>query len=263
VNVRIRRSVVIAGVVLSLVVGLVSIRVAARLADAAAPPPAPPVSIGTLTAELDAERARATSLQQQLDELLGATGQLTAALGATGDQVSLDGLTASQLRDRLKAAEAKLTKISKLLSQAQARLAALQAAANQGSSGGSSGSTGGSSGSSGGTTTSATPTPAPTPAPAGVTLTVAVGSGGVAATWSGCPTSGFNSYALVRSLDSEIHYPPEDRDTLVARITDGAQTSLLDAAAPSGKLWYRLYCLSGSGELRVAASSPTRTVTVP
>jgi hypothetical protein len=96
-----------------------------------------------------------------------------------------------------------------------------------------------------------------------VTLTVTAASGGVQATWSGCPSSGFNSYALVRSRDSEIHYPPEDLDTLVARITDPGQTSMLDAAAPSGKLWYRLYCLTGSGELRVAASSPTRTVTVP
>jgi hypothetical protein len=260
VKLRIRRSVVIAGVVLSLVVGLVSIRVAARLAEAAAPPPAPPVSIATLTAELDAERANAASLQQQLDELVGATAQLTSALGATGDQVSLDGLTAAQLRDRLKAAEAKLTKISKLLTQAQARLAALQGAASQGSSGGSSsGATSG--GTSGGTSSGTSPTP--TPAPAGVTLTLAVASGGVDASWAGCPSSGFNSYALVRSLDSEIHYPPEDRDTLVARITDKGQTSLLDTAAPSGKLWYRLYCLTGSGELRVAASSPTRTVTVP
>jgi hypothetical protein len=258
VKLRLRRSVVIASVILSLVVGLVSIRVAARLAEAAAPPPAPPVSIGTLTAELDAERARATSLQQQLDELVLATGQLTSALGATGDQVSLDGLTAAQLRDRLKAAEAKLTKISSLLAQAQARLVALQAAANQGGSGGS-----GSTGSTGGGGAPTTPPTTPAPSPAAVMLTVAAASGGVEATWSGCPSSGFNSYALVRSLDSEIHYPPEDRDTLVARITDRSQTSLLDSATPSGKLWYRLYCLTGSGELRIAASSATRTVTVP
>lgn len=261
-NLRIRRSVVIAGVALSLVVGLVSIRVAARLAEASAPPPAPPVSIATLTAELDAERSRAAGLQQQLDELLGATGELTAALGATGDQVSLDGLTASQLRDRLKAAESKLAKISKLLSQAQTRLAALQAAANQATSGAGGGSSGGTSSGTG--SSGAGPAPTPTPAPAqGVSLSVAAVAGGVQAQWSGCPSSGFNSYALVRSLDSEIHYPPEDLDTLVARITDRGQTSLLDSAAPSGTLWYRLYCLSGSGELRIAASSPTRSVTVP
>jgi hypothetical protein len=267
-NLRIRRTLVIGGVVASLVVGVVSIRVAARLAEAAAPPPAPPVSIATLTSELEAERARAGDLQRQLDELVDATGQLTAALDATGDQVSLDGLSADQLRDRLVAAEAKLASVSKLLSDAQKRLAALQAAAKQPATGS------GGTGSSGGGTTSGsgaaapTPTPRPTATPrsggSALTLSVAVAAGGIEATWSTCTVSGFNSYALVRSTDNEIHYPPEDRDTLVARITDVGQTSLLDTGASSGSAWYRLYCLvSQSGELKVSASSPTQQITVP
>jgi hypothetical protein len=260
VNRRIRRGLVIAGVIASLVVGVASIRVAAELAAAAAPPPAPPVSMQALQAALTAEQARAGSLQQQLDDLLGATGQLTSAIDSTETQVSADGSSAAQLRARLKAAEARLVLLTKLLKAASARLAQLGVA------GPTVPPTSKPPVSGGGTTPAATPrpTPKPTSASTGFSLTVALGGGGVVARWTTCGASSFSAYALVRSLDSEIHYPPEDLDTVIATITSNSTTSATDAAAPTGRLYYRVYCLTNAGgETRTSATTPTASITVP
>jgi hypothetical protein len=127
---KIRRTVILAGVAASLVIGLMSIRVAAILTAAAAPPPAPPVSIETIRSDLAAEQARAQVLQDQLNELLSLTTDLSAALDSTGDQVSVDKLSAKQLRARLKAANAKLATMASLFKKAQSRLTALQQAAD-------------------------------------------------------------------------------------------------------------------------------------
>lgn len=251
-NIRLRRALVVAGVAVSVALGLVSIRVAAELTAAAAPPPAPPVSIDELRAALATEQSRAGALQQQLDDLLGVTGQLSEALETTGDQVSLDGLTAEQLRDRLEAAEAKLAAVTELLRQAEARLADLRAAA-----GAQAAAIGGTSGSGSGT---AAATPRPTPQILGLTLTLA-GGGGVAASWTTCSTAALDSYALVRSIDKEVHYPPEGGDTLVAR---DPSTTAVDAAAPSGTLWYRVYCLALiDGQAKTVAKSDTQSIVVP
>jgi hypothetical protein len=88
-------------------------------------------------------------------------------------------------------------------------------------------------------------------------------SGRVRVSWTTCSANGFDSYAVVRSGDPEIHYPPEDLDTLVARITDQGRTSTVDAA-PSGSAWYRVYCLTRSGgETRTSASTSTVRINVP
>ena len=256
---RLRRLLVSLAVVASLVVGWFSIRTAADLAAAAAPPPAPPISMQALQAALAQEQARADSLQQELDDLLGATGDLTTAIDATKVNVTADGETAAQLRARLKAAEERLKVLTRLLKEASARLAALGASGPTvppvkpagGTSGGGSGST-------------PAPTPRATAAPAGFTLGVQLGGGGVVATWTTCTASGFSGYALVRSLDSEIHYPPEDRDAVVATLTSPSDTSYADSAAPAGRAWYRVYCLTRrDGETRTAAATNTVAITVP
>lgn len=267
----IRRGVVILGVVASLIFGVASIQVAADLAAAAAPPPAPPVSMDTLKGQLADEQARAASLQGQLEDLLGATGQLTAAIGSTETQVSDDDLTAAQLRDRLKAAQTKLNSVNSLLKKAQARLAALgqvrapapaPAKVNPPPVTGGTGNNGG-----GGVAPVVPPTAVPptpvAPAPAAFALSVSVTAGLVEATWTTCTQNNFASYALVRSTDSEIHYPPEDRDTLVASIKSNVVTSAIDATAPSGRVWYRVYCLTGSGGNRVSATTATVRITAP
>ena len=250
-NIRLRRALVVAGVAVSVALGLISIRIAAELTAAAAPPPAPPVSIDELRVALASEQARAGALQQQLDDLLGVTGQLSEALETTGDQVSMDGLTAEQLRDRLQAAEAKLAAVTNLLQQAEARLAELRAAAGEQAA-----AVGGSGGGSG----TAAATPKPTPQILGLTLTLAAG-GGVAASWTACSTAALDSYVLVRSIDKEVHYPPEGGDTVVARV---GSTTTVDAAAPAGSLWYRVYCLALiEGQAKTVAKSDTQTIAVP
>ena len=196
---------------------------------AAAPPPAPPVSLDSLKTALAAEQARGAMLQSQLDDLMTVTDQLSAALVSTEGEVKVDGLTAKELRARLKAADAKLKTVNRLLKEAQRRLIALGAApvktpkpATGSGTGSGSGSGGG-----GGGGSSATPTPAP-PAATTFDMHASVASGVVHVTWTGCSASGFDSYALVRSTDSEIHYPPEDGDTLVARIADRVDRADLD-----------------------------------
>ena len=189
---------------------------------------------------------------------MGVTGQLTVALDSTQSQVTDDGLTADELRARLKAAEEKLSAVNKLLRKAQARLAAL-GQATQAASTGSKPAAG---------APAAKGTRAPTPKPAApatsFSLAVHIAGGGVQATWTTCARSDFYAYALVRSTDSEIHYPPEDRDTLVAQTTTKSASSATDAAAPSGNLWYRLYCLSRhDSENQVVATTATVRITAP
>ena len=158
---RVRRTLVVSGVLASLLLGVASIRVAADMTAAAAPPPAPPVSLDSLKTALAAEQTRGAALQAELDDLLTVTDQLTAALSSTEGEVKVDGLTAKELKARLKAAEAKLRTVNQLLKEAQRRLTALGVApvkTPKPASGG---------GGSGSGTTKATPTPAPAAAAAG------------------------------------------------------------------------------------------------
>jgi len=254
---RIRRTFVISGVVACLLAGAVSIRVAAEMTAAAAPPPAPPISMDALRTALTAEQARAASLQAQLDDLMSVTDQLTTALSSTEGEVKVDGLTAKQLRQRLKAADAKLKNVNVLLRLAQRRLTALgapiptlpPAKPTKPPSGGGS---------------SATPTPPPaTPAPAGFSLSLDIVSGNVRVDWTTCSASGFTGYAVVRARDNQIHYPPETGNTLVAQIGSRSTTSFTDAA-PSGTQYYRVYCLVNiDNETKVAAQTAAVRINVP
>jgi hypothetical protein len=63
---------------------------------------------------------------------------------------------------------------------------------------------------------------------------------------------------VVRSLDSEIHYPAEDKDTVVALITSAGTTSITDTGAPNSKVYYAVWCLSKSdGEYKTIWKTPT------
>ena len=262
---RIRRAFVIAGVVISLVVGLASIQVAAALTAAAAPPPAPPVSLDALQTALADEQARGADLQAQLVELNDLTASLSAALADTKDQVNTDGLSAKDLSARLKAAQGKLAQLKALLDQAQARLRALGATAVKpaGGGGGSGGSSGGSSGSSGGSG-SGSGSGGGGGGGGSLSLSLSLVSGGVRLDWSACSVSGFAGYSIVRSSDPEIHFPPEDRDTEVARIGSASTTALTDSGAPSGTMTYKVYCLvNPDHEFKVAAASQARQIGVP
>ena len=91
------------------------------------------------------------------------------------------------------------------------------------------------------------PTAAPTPRPSG-TLSVSVDAGTPVLSWSAATASSFAAYAVVRSLDSEIHFPAEDLDTVVAMVTSAGTTRLSDSAAVAGtRVWYRVWALSRSG----------------
>jgi hypothetical protein len=90
-----------------------------------------------------------------------------------------------------------------------------------------------------------TPEPTDTPAQGAGTLSVSVSGGNPDLSWTACTSASFRAYAVVRSTDSEIHYPAEDRDTVVGLITAAGTTHLTDSGAPSGvRVWYRVWCLS-------------------
>jgi hypothetical protein len=261
-SLKLRRTVIVMGVVASLLAGLLSIEIAAALTAAAAPPPAPPMSLSALQDALAAQQQRGDELESQLAEMNDLTASLAAALAGTQDHISTQGKTAKELEKELKAAQAKLAKMQGLLDKAQARLAALRAAAN-GVAGGGGG------GGGGGNAPKATPRPAPAGGGSGggsttPSLTLALSGGGVRADWSACSVSGFAAYALVRSTDPEIHYPPEDRDTEVAHVTSASTTAATDAAAPSGLMTYKVYCLIVvDHETKVAGASAARQISVP
>ncbi|MEA2610566.1 MAG: hypothetical protein QOG32_292 [Chloroflexota bacterium] len=267
-SLKFRRAFVVLGVVASLVVGLLSIEVASALTVAAAPPAAPPMSLSALQSALADQQQRGDALQSQLTEMTDLTATLQQALSGTKDYVSTQGQTAKGLEGQLSAARAKLATLQGLLNAAQARLAALrQAAANVGSGGGTP------SGSKPRTPAPKPPTstPAPTPVPQSggggattLSLTLSISGGGVRAEWSACNVSGFAAYALVRSRDSEIHYPPEDLDTEVAHITSASTTVGFDSAAPTGRMTYTVYCLTRNGqEFVVARKSAAKQIQVP
>ena len=97
-----------------------------------------------------------------------------------------------------------------------------------------------------------------------MSLTLSLVSAGVRVDWSACSVSGFAGYAVVRSTDSEIHFPPEDRDTEVARIGSASTTSMTDNGAPSGGLTYKVYCLrQDDHETRVASATSSKQIQVP
>ena len=109
----------------------------------------------------------------------------------------------------------------------------------------------------------ATPTPAPTASPTAPpvaktgTLHVSDNDAGPRLSWTQCSASNFAAYAVVRSLDSEIHYPAEDKDTVVAIIPTISTTALTDTGAPNSKVYYAVWCLSRSdGEYKTIWKTP-------
>ena len=112
-------------------------------------------------------------------------------------------------------------------------------------------------------TPKATPTPAPTASPTAPpvaqtgTLHVSDNDAGPRLSWTQCSASNFAAYAVVRSLDSEIHYPAEDKDTVVAIIPTISTTALTDTGAPNSKVYYAVWCLSRSdGEYKTIWKTP-------
>lgn len=252
-SMRVRRSLVVVGVIAAIVAGILSIQVAAALTAAAGPPPAPPISLDTLKQALAAEQARGEALQAQLDELNGLTTSLSDALGDTQTQVSTDNQSAAQLAKQLKSAQQKLAELKGLLAKARARLLAM--GDTQGAAAATSGGGGGSTSGGGGTTGGTSGT---------MSLALSLSGGDVVVDWTACGVSGFAGYAVVRSADSEIHWPPEDRDTEIARVGSQDTTKLTDAGAPSGTLTYKVYCLRrNDGETKVVQASGPAQVRVP
>jgi chromosome segregation ATPase len=120
VNRRLRRPLVVLGVLLSLFLGAASIRAAAAWTAASAPLADRPPSVERLRAELATEQARSRALQTHLDQLNSDSTDLSAALGAAGDRIAIDASQAKQLQDSLAAAKVKLAALEKSIGRARA-----------------------------------------------------------------------------------------------------------------------------------------------
>jgi chromosome segregation ATPase len=132
IPVRLRRPLVVFGVLLALLLGATSIRAAAEWTAASSPLADKPPSVESLQAELATEQARSTALVDHLDELSSSSADLLAALGAARDRIAADALQAKDLQASLAAAKAKLAALEKSIRDARAgtgRSAATPAAA--------------------------------------------------------------------------------------------------------------------------------------
>ncbi len=97
-----------------------------------------------------------------------------------------------------------------------------------------------------------------------MTLALDLTSGDVRVDWSACDVSNFAGYAVIRSTTHETHFPPEDHNTEVARVSSASTTVVTDNSPPSGTLAYTVYCLArNGGELKSAQKTPTRSISVP
>jgi chromosome segregation ATPase len=120
VNRRLRRPLVVLGVLLSLFLGAASIRAAAAWTAASAPLADRPPSVESLQAELATEQARSRALQTHLDQLNSDSVDLMAALATASDRIAVDASHAKELQDSLAAAKAKLAALEKSIAKARA-----------------------------------------------------------------------------------------------------------------------------------------------
>ena len=121
---RLRRPLVVLGVMVSLFVGVATIRAAAEWTAASAPLAVKPPSIESLQSALTAEQSRSADLQAQLDQLTTGSTELVAALETARGRIATDATQAGDLQTSLKAAKTKLSALERSIRQAQAAAAA-------------------------------------------------------------------------------------------------------------------------------------------
>lgn len=119
VPIRLRRPLVVLGVLLSLLTGAATIQAAAAWTAASSPLAAKPPSVESLQNALATEQARSAALQDQLDELSAGSADLTTALEVARDRIASDTAHATELQASLEAARAKLAALEKSISQAR------------------------------------------------------------------------------------------------------------------------------------------------
>lgn len=126
-----RRALTVVGVVTVLAVGVGSIRAAAAWTAASAPLTVAPVSVKTLEASLEVERARSAALQTRLDALDQRSRDLAAALADAEVRVDVDSGDADAIAAQMAEASVKLARVEAAIAKAERSLKATQAAARR------------------------------------------------------------------------------------------------------------------------------------
>ncbi len=108
----------------------------------------------------------------------------------------------------------------------------------------------------------ADPTPDPTAKP--MSLSVTLKDGVPYINWSGCTSERFDYYKVVRSTDKTVEWPSGDGDTLVAAVSDQAETAGWDYDAPAGETsYYKVFCVDATDAGYVTLdATPVRSVKV-
>ena len=88
-NVLVRRTTTVLAVAVALVIGALSIEAAAAAVRDSAPPAGPAVTVQSIQAELELERARSEALQEQLQRLTIQSTTLAENMAVADEQISL------------------------------------------------------------------------------------------------------------------------------------------------------------------------------
>jgi hypothetical protein len=108
----------------------------------------------------------------------------------------------------------------------------------------------------------AEPTPDPTPKP--MNLDAKFKNGVPYLKWTACTSDRFDYYKVVRSTDKTVEWPSGDGDTLIAAISNQAETGAWDYDAPAGETsYYKVFCVDSTdaGYITLDAT-PVRSVKV-
>jgi peptidoglycan hydrolase CwlO-like protein len=121
---RVRRLLVIVGVVASFTLAVATVRAAAGWSAANAPLAIAPTSGESVAARIADAEARSADLEAELDTLRANGSGLAAALDAAGSQIAADADAAKALRARLATAQRRLATLEASIASARARVAA-------------------------------------------------------------------------------------------------------------------------------------------
>jgi chromosome segregation ATPase len=129
INRMARRTLVLAATAAVIGVAVVTVQVAAAWRAEAAPLDTAPVAMSAIDGDMEAEAARTDALSGQIDEVAGQLATLEGALLTANDAVSADAENAATLEGQLARVKTRYEKLQSQLKGAQARQAAINAAA--------------------------------------------------------------------------------------------------------------------------------------
>ena len=113
------------------------------------------------------------------------------------------------------------------------------------------------------------PAPKPTTAPStgggGFTLAVSTVESKVVIDWTACSAPGFDYYKVVRSKDSNVSFPGDGNDSVIAAVGPDGDTIAYEKGLPAGiTVYYAVFCVDKTGAgYAVLAATSVKSITTP